>query len=269
MKFQIDHDLHIHSLLSRCSRDREQTAENILRYAEANGLSTICMTNHFWDADVSEPNDWYWAQDYAHLAQAKPLPQSENVKFLFGCEAELDKDLVLGMAPSRWDAFDFVIIPTTHMHMAGFQVEKGITLEDRIEQYVKRLDAVLSMDLPFHKIGIAHLACRLVYPDQDFSQVLDAVDERELKRLFSKAALLGVGIELNAVDFRVDQRTAEQMKATYRIFGIAKEQGCKFYLGSDSHRPSGFVRAMECFERAISELGLCEEDKFRPSCMQA
>lgn len=264
MKFQIDHDLHIHSLLSRCSRDREQTNERILRYAEENGLSTVCLTNHFWDADVPEPNDWYWAQDYAHLAEAQPLPQSDKVRFLFGCEAELNKDLVLGMAPTRWDRFDFVIIPTTHMHMAGFQVEKGITAEERVSLYVQRLDAVLSMDLPFHKIGIAHLACRLVYPDHDVSQVLDAVPEQELRRLFAKAAALGVGIELNASDFREAVRTPAQMNATYRIFGIAKEQGCKFYLGSDAHHPSSFDYAMECFERAVDELGLCEEDKFRP-----
>ena len=39
MKFQIDHDLHIHSRLSRCSRDREQTPARILRYAEENGYT--------------------------------------------------------------------------------------------------------------------------------------------------------------------------------------------------------------------------------------
>ena len=31
MEFPIDHDLHCHSMLSKCSNDPEQTAENILR----------------------------------------------------------------------------------------------------------------------------------------------------------------------------------------------------------------------------------------------
>ena len=34
MKFQIDHDLHIHTFLSNCSSDPEQTPLRILDYAE-------------------------------------------------------------------------------------------------------------------------------------------------------------------------------------------------------------------------------------------
>ena len=104
MRFVIDHDLHIHSRLSRCSRDREQTPARILRYAEENGMSTVCVTNHFWDADVPEPSDWYWAQDYAHLAQELPLPQSERVRFLFGCETDLNLDMKVGISPARFSS---------------------------------------------------------------------------------------------------------------------------------------------------------------------
>lgn len=39
MKFQIDHDYHIHSFLSTCSSDPAETPEAILRYGEENGLS--------------------------------------------------------------------------------------------------------------------------------------------------------------------------------------------------------------------------------------
>ena len=41
MKFRIDHDLHIHSLLSECSSDPEQTTENILKYAAQMLLTRI------------------------------------------------------------------------------------------------------------------------------------------------------------------------------------------------------------------------------------
>ena len=37
MRYKIDHDFHIHSFISRCSLDPEQTSERILRYAEENG----------------------------------------------------------------------------------------------------------------------------------------------------------------------------------------------------------------------------------------
>ena len=46
MKYIVDNDLHIHSQLSLCSSDPEQTNERILEYAEENGLKTICLTNH-------------------------------------------------------------------------------------------------------------------------------------------------------------------------------------------------------------------------------
>ena len=33
MSFSIDHDYHIHSVLSACSNDPEQSTQNILQYA--------------------------------------------------------------------------------------------------------------------------------------------------------------------------------------------------------------------------------------------
>ena len=47
-----------------------------------------------------------------------------------------------------------------------------------------------------------------------------------------------------------------------RPFRIAKNQGCKFYLGSDAHHPSDFSNARAVFERAVDMLGLSESDKF-------
>ena len=49
MKFQIDHDLHIHSRLSFCSDDPEQTTDAILRYGETNGMTSLALTDHYWD----------------------------------------------------------------------------------------------------------------------------------------------------------------------------------------------------------------------------
>ena len=84
MKYIIDNDLHIHSKISSCSSDPQQTNERILRYAVENGLKTICLTNHLWDETVEGASSWYMPQNYAHIAAAKPLPQEAGVKFLFG-----------------------------------------------------------------------------------------------------------------------------------------------------------------------------------------
>ena len=37
MKYIVDNDMHIHSYLSLCAADKEQTAERILQYAKENG----------------------------------------------------------------------------------------------------------------------------------------------------------------------------------------------------------------------------------------
>ena len=263
MKYIIDNDLHIHSQLSSCSSDPEQNPARILQYAEENGLKTVCITDHFWDDLVPGASQWYAPQDFAHISQAKPLPQSEKVRFLFGCETDLDMFLTLGVSRERLDEFDFIIIPTTHMHMKEFTItpEDGASSESRAKAWVKRLDTVLNMDLPFHKVGIAHLTCRLIDRNlESWRKILGLLPEEELYRLFTKAAALGVGIELNASDMCSADEDADLVLRPYRI---AKKCGCKFYLGTDAHHPASFEGMKETFNRVIDLLDLQESDKFR------
>ena len=84
MDFKFDHDLHIHSKISSCSNHPEQTTENILAYAKKNGLTAICLTDHYWDERVAGPSGWYAPQNTAHIKAALPLPQAEGIRFLFG-----------------------------------------------------------------------------------------------------------------------------------------------------------------------------------------
>ena len=68
-----------------------------------------------------------------------------------------------------------------------------------------------------------------------------------------------MGIELNAHDMAF---APEEEETVLRLFRIAKKQGCRFYLGSDIHAPTNYVRFKESWERAIDLLGLTEADKF-------
>ena len=263
MKFTIDHDLHIHSKLSSCSRDPEQTTEAILRYAEENGLKKICITDQYWDEKVPGASSWYAPQNTTHIRESLPLPKSDKVEFLFGCETEFDRNFTVGVSKERFDELDFVIIPTTHMHMSEFVIPVNFidTCENRAALWIKRLDALFSMDLPFHKIGIAHLACRLINRKSpaDYLKTLELIPEDEMVRLFTKAAELGCGIELN----RDDMSFVFGGKDTVlRMFRIAKRCGCKFYLGTDAHHPKDLCGMREIFAEAIDSLGLTEDDKF-------
>ena len=262
MKYIVDNDLHIHSKISACSGDALQTNERLLQYASENGLKTICLTDHFWDDSVEGASVWYEPQNYKHIVAAKPLPQKENIRFLFGCETELNKELTLGVSKEKLDLFDFIVIPTTHFHMLGYTLseEQSASSQNRATAWIKRFDAVLEMELPFHKIGMAHLTCSLIAPSrEEYLEVLSLIPAGEMKRLFTKAAKLGVGIELNSYDMNFAEEETDVVLRPYRI---AKECGCKFYLGSDAHHPDALDGAKAVFERAIDLLELTEEDKF-------
>jgi len=117
------------------------------------------------------------------------------------------------------------------------------------------------MPLPFKKLGLAHLASPLIYKcsTELYCKVLNLIPNEDMERLFTKAASLGCGIELNQSDMSFSDGDANTV---LRMFRIAKSCGCKFYLGSDSHRPKEFEGTKEVFERAIRLLDLSEDDKF-------
>ncbi len=265
MKFNIDHDYHIHSKLSECSSDEEQTTERMLQYAKENHFREICITDHFWDENVPGAFPWYRPQNYEHIAQSLPLPKSDDVTFYFGCEAELDKNMTLAISEKMMDNFDFIIIPTTHLHMMGDTIDAEATsVEARAEIYVERLDKLLDMALPFHKIGIAHLTCPLIayHSATDFDEhirIIDSIPTDTFKELFSKLAKKGAGFELN---FDIGKYSEEQLPRILRPYKIAKEMGCKFYLGSDAHHPFELDRAKGNFEKIVSALDLEESDQY-------
>ncbi len=263
MRYAWDNDLHLHSKISICSNDPEQTTERILEYAKENNLKNIVLADHFWDEKVPGASNWYSRQNYEHIKQALPLPKAEGINFYFGCETELDKNLTLGIDKTSFDKFDFVVIPTTHLHMKGFTLdEEDNSIENRAKLWVKRLEALLNMDLPFHKIGIAHLTCGLCtsgFPIEEYKRFLDLIPQEKIEELFTKAAQLGVGIELNFGEVIYNK---EVRPSIMRIYKTAKKCGCKFYFASDAHHPDKFKGIKEKFDLVIDELQLTEDDKF-------
>lgn len=263
MKYKIDHDYHIHSFLSSCSRDPEQNVQRIFQYAKDNCFSSICITDHYWDSAVPGASNWYKPQDFDHISKALPLPCDSETKFLFGCETDMDKHTTVGIPKERFEDFSFIIIPTTHLHMKDFTItqEDGESNSRRAELWVSRLDALLSNPLPFKKVGIAHLACSLINNKsrEDFLQTMQLIPDSDMERVFVKVASAGCGIELNQSDMSFADNETD---IVLRPFHIAKACGCKFYLGSDAHHPKAFTKTKEIFERAVSLLELEESDKF-------
>ncbi len=264
MKYKIDHDYHIHTYLSSCSADPAQTVERIFRYGKKYGLEKLCITDHCWDDAVAGASDWYAPQNVEHVSQVRNEALSLGMKF--GCETEMREDGTIGLGEDKYEYFDFLIIPTTHLHMEGFTIRRQATIAERKKAYLTRLDRLLSEDLPFGKIGIPHLATSLIGKlDNAWQRVLDGIDDKTFLALFDKAAQKGVGIELNSDDCTLERITKEEANTRLRVFRLAKEAGCKFYLGSDAHHPNIFDLAINRWQNVIDLLNLDESDKFYPS----
>ena len=92
-----------------------------------------------------------------------------------------------------------------------------------------------------------------------YLKTLALLPESEMRGIFRKAASLGCGVELNGSDLVYEDCEEDVLLRPYRI---AKEEGCKFYCGSDSHHPSDFAPLRARYKRVIGALGLTEEDKY-------
>lgn len=260
MRYKADHDFHIHSVLSNCCHDDKQTSDAILDYAVKNGYKKICLTNHFWDDKIPGAWEWYKNQNFSHISAALPLPQGDSLQFCFGAETEMDKNFTVAITQDCLNKLDFLVIPTTHMHLKGHAIPlTATTPQQRADLWTKRLRVLLNMDLPWHKIGIAHLTCKHIATEQTVHEVVKRIDINDMYELFKKCAKLGVGIELNFDSFSLTDENRDILLNPYRI---AKDAGCKFYLGSDAHSVSALHDAKDNFENIINLLELKESDKF-------
>ncbi len=259
MRYIADHDFHIHSTVSPCCHDENQTPEAILKYAKENNFQKVCLTNHLWDENVKSEAEWHEGQRFCCLESVLPLPKDENADFLFGAEIDMDYNFVLGVSPERYNVFDFMVISTTHLHLAGNTVREKIqTPAEAAEHWVLRFGKLLKKDLPWHKTGIAHLTCGHIFKGRT-PEVISLINDETLYGLFSDSAQKGMGIELNTKTIFASE---EEKNILLRPYYIAKDCGCKFYLGSDSHKGEALKGAKDNFERIITLLDLQEEHKF-------
>lgn len=258
MKYIADHDFHIHTTVSACCRDDNQTPERLLQYALQNNFHKVCITNHLWDEAVKSEAEWHPAHTCERLKTVLPLPTHEQATLLFGAETDMDYNNVLGVSRKTLDEMDFVTVATTHLHLAGNTVREKITTPEKASQiWLDKIRALLQMDLPFHKMGIAHLTCGHIMKNQT-PQVIGLLPEGDLYEIFSDCADKGVGIELNMKTLAMDD---EVKQILMRPYYIAKDCGCKFYLGSDAHKTDALATAKAEFENIITLLALEENDK--------
>ncbi len=261
MNSLVTHDYHFHSTLSACCHDERLLPSVALDHAARCGYDAICLTDHLWDAEVPGASNWYAPQNIEHVRSSLPLPRHAGVQFFLGCETEYCGGTKLGLSRGHFDLFDFVVIPTTHMHMKGFVRPAECVTEARMaELYVERLEQLLLLDLPWNKIGIAHLTCGLLFVEGDVGWILRQLDETRLMRVFDTLARRGAGIELNAAcmgSWNTDPDT------WLRVFRMAKKAGCLFYASSDAHTVENLDLIPAILPGVVDALGLDHKDRYR------
>ena len=263
MRYIVDHDLHSHSYISPCSRDDRQTKQAIYAYALASGYKLMALTDHGWDTKVDDKGAVGWVgNNMDRLRENLPLPQSKYCRFLMGCEIDMNRHGVFGLSPEERDRFEFIIASTSHLNLRHFTIDPETVGDDaasRKAYYQKRLHTLLDMeDLPFHKMGLAHFYTGNICNAEPI-KCLSLFTENDLRDIFEKVKARGMGVELNFVPRAA---TAEDLEIVLRPHRVAKDVGCKFYLGGDAHHPERFAERRAEFETIVDLLDLRESDKW-------
>lgn len=124
--------------------------------------------------------------------------------------------------------------------ISDFMVEsfKDLMNNETLKSYSDLLP--VSVAHPFQPVGYHHLrtAAQAMIPDSTYGE------------LFSIAAARGIGLEINC---------ATNNEESFRLYGIAKECGCKFTLGTDAHSREA-LRAIDHTQALIDHLALTEYD---------
>lgn len=296
MPFSTAHDLHIHTRLSACCADETMTPQAILDYAVAHRYDCICITDHCWDAATPGASDWYRPQTIEHIRRSLPLPEcpatpvraevasaaafqktrtapadhapcspakpATPVRFLFGCETEYCGEDRIGISRTAAEALDFLIVPLNHFHMEGFVRPASVQTPRAVAAlFTERLEQLLRLDLPWSKVGLAHLTCPLLYTAGDVREVLTLLDPDRFLRLFEQVAARGAGIELNAGCF---PNWNEAPALSLQLYRWAKRAGCRFYCGSDAHSRAALDSVGAILPEVARALELTGQDRFVP-----
>ncbi len=186
-----------------------------------------------------------------------PLPQDESCQFLFGAEVDMNHAEVLGIDNVLLNEIDFCVISVGHLWLKSFTIPADypdLDAQTKKNIYKSRLLLLLNRDdLDFSKIGVGHFTCGFG------KDSLSLFTDDEYKEIFTLIAKKGAGVELN---FALPKNDDEYLYEILRPYKIAKEVGCKFYLGGDAHIPAELTKCKDKFETMIDVLDLTEDDKW-------
>ena len=258
---KITHDFHIHTHLSVCAKD-SATVEHYADVARKLGLNKLGFADHFWDETCGEPwNNFYKRQGLEHVKELKAELAATDfggAMIYFGCETEYNPiTKSAAITPAVAEQFDFIIVPNSHTHM--------MMPKDLYEPYEKHkqfmIDAyydIINSDVSKYILAMAHpfSAVCCPYPNEILMRLMS---DDEYKRVYNATAEKGIAVEINVSGWAPDKETVESSEAL-RMFKIAKDCGCKFTFGSDSHNDTAHDTYAATCQLFADALTLTEDD---------
>ncbi len=256
---RLDHDLHVHTYLSACCREKErQTPSAILSLAEDMGVNTIGFADHVWVNPNLSPDDWYRPQDESQISKLRAdlSTLSTRIRVLVGCEAEMIAPGKIGITPQFAEDLDFVLLACSHFHLKGLVAQpQSHAPRDVAAHMLKFLLSGVSSGLA---TSIAHPLLPFGYQDQ-YDSAIATISDAQFLDVFGVAAEHGVALEITTAFLATQPEDTFSVETPIRFLSIAKQAGCKFTLGTDAHNPEAQKRLPElaAITKAVS---ITEED---------
>ncbi len=252
---KIEADLHIHTTLSACCSDSTQTPENLKRYLPELGIRRFALTDHVWANPAIPPSAWYRPQNGDAILKLKNIFAEKNI--LTGCEAEMQAPGVFGITPDFREKMDIVLIASDHFHMKEFVQQPAEKTPQAIAKHM--MDFFRSAAYS----GLADILCHPLWPysfTDVYPECIAALSDGELEDAFGLAAENNAALELNGTVIRKAYSFGPAwVDAMRRIFLLAKDAGCKFTPGSDSHDRERFS-VYEDIRIFADEAGITDND---------
>jgi histidinol phosphatase-like PHP family hydrolase len=261
----VNHDLHIHTYLSACCKDKEnQTPRKILARAEAMGLETIGFSDHIWTNPQLEPNHFYRQQDERQIIHLKRDLESASspLRVLVGCEADTIAPGKFSITREFADTLDYVGLSCSHLHLKGLVQQPSDHGPRSIGEHL------LALFLSAAESGLATTIVHPLFPkgfESQYDQVIASLSDAELLGAFSTAAAAGAAVEITTAFLPPGAKYGNpsapgwRIETPLRVLSLAKTAGCKFTFGSDAHSPAAMMLLPKL--RLFSErLGLTDED---------
>ncbi len=271
MSLKILHDLHVHTNFSLCANP-SATVENQVNKAKAFGLKKLGFADHFWGLPIGAEETWweqvqmcarsyYTTQNFDHVMKTKPEIErlkGQGVELLLGCEAEYDpyrRDIAITEAQAEW--FDFVIVPNSHTHMV---MPKAFyePYEKHVDFMIQAYEDILGSPVNRYITAIAHPFEAVCCP-YGKELPLALIPDDTFRRLFDKTAEKGIAVEINVAALLGKSDFQLSLFPATRMYRLAKECGCRFTFGSDTH-DSEDHGAYATMERVAALLELKEDD---------